>query len=108
MFPRMRPSFAVIFVVLFTRAVLAVPAVDYAAKIAPIFQERCVDCHGKDDPDNDLNLESFAGLMKGGKDGKAVIAGNANDSRLVKFLEGRSGKKGKNQFMPPGKKEHLK
>ncbi len=81
---------------------------DYAAKIAPLFQEHCVDCHGKDDPDGEFNLESFENLMKGGKGGAVVIARNADDSRLVKFLEGRSGKTGKNQFMPPGKKEHLK
>ena len=66
-----------------------------------------MDCHGNDEPDGELNLETFAALMKGGKDGKAIVPGNAGDSRLVKFLEGRSGKTGKNQFMPPGKKEHL-
>ena len=27
---------------------------------------------------------------------------------LVKFLEGRSGRGGKNEFMPPGKREKLK
>jgi len=86
----------------------APPPVDFAAKIAPIFQEHCVDCHGKDDPDGELILESFESLMKGGKAGKAIIPGKAQDSLLVKFIEGRSGKEGKNQFMPPGKKEHLK
>lgn len=82
--------------------------VDYAGKIAPLFQEHCVDCHAADDPDGEFNLDDFASLMKGGKAGKAVVPGNAQDSLLVKFLEGRSGKEGKNQFMPPGKREHLK
>jgi mono/diheme cytochrome c family protein len=82
--------------------------IDYAAKIGPIFQEHCVDCHAAQDPDGDLNLETFEGLIKGGKTGKAIEPGNANDSLLVKFIEGRSGKEGKNKFMPPGKKEHLK
>jgi mono/diheme cytochrome c family protein len=86
----------------------AAAPVDYAAKIAPLFQEHCIDCHGKDDPEGEFNLESFADLMKGGKAGRAIEPGKAEDSLLVKFLEGRSGKKGKNQFMPPGKKEHLK
>jgi len=87
---------------------IAATPLDYAARIAPLFQEHCIDCHGNDDPDGEFNLETFESLMKGGKDGKAIIAGNAQESRLVKFLEGRSGKTGKNQFMPPGKKEHLK
>ena len=82
--------------------------VDYAAKIAPLFQEHCVDCHGHDDPDGELNMESFENLMRGGKAGKVFSAGDAENSLIVKFLEGRSGKEGKNRFMPPGKKEHLK
>ncbi len=86
---------------------LSAEPVDYAGKIAPIFQEHCVDCHAADEPDGEFNLETFEALSKGGKEGKAVIAGNAEESLLVKFLEGRSGKEGKNQFMPPGKKEHL-
>jgi mono/diheme cytochrome c family protein len=83
-------------------------AVDYAAKIAPLFQEHCVDCHGKDDPDGDLVLETYDALLKGGENGKAIEPGKAQDSLLVKFLEGRSGKEGKNKFMPPGKRDHLK
>src|SRR6188474_2602141 len=81
--------------------------VDFAAKIAPLFEEHCVDCHSKDDPDGEFNLETFEGLLKGGKTSKAIEPGKAQDSLLVKFLEGRSGKTGKNKFMPPGNKEHL-
>ncbi|HSI11850.1 MAG TPA: c-type cytochrome domain-containing protein [Chthoniobacter sp.] len=86
----------------------AVEAVDYAAKIAPIFEERCVDCHAGDDAEGEFSLETFQQLIKGGKAGKAIEPGKAEESLLVKFLEGRSGKEGKNKFMPPGKKEHLK
>ena len=39
--------------------------------------------------------------------GAAIVPGKSAESLLVKFLEGRSGKEGKNQFMPPGKKKHL-
>jgi hypothetical protein len=86
----------------------SVPPVDFDAKIAPLFQEHCVDCHAADDPDGEFALDTFEALLKGGKGGKAFVAGNAQESLLVKFLEGRSGVEGKNQFMPPGKKEHLK
>src|SRR5436190_15163780 len=89
-------------------ALFAAEPVDFAAKIAPLFEEHCVDCHSKDDPDGEFNLETFEGLLKGGKTGKAVEPGQAETSLMVKFLEGRSGKEGKNKFMPPGKKEHLK
>src|SRR5436190_14263013 len=89
-------------------ALFAAEPVDFAAKIAPLFEEHCVDCHSKDDPDGEFNLETFEGLLKGGKTGKAVEPGQAETSLMVKFLEGRSGKQGKNKFMPPGSKEHLK
>jgi WD40 repeat protein/mono/diheme cytochrome c family protein len=82
--------------------------VDYTSKIAPLFDEHCSDCHGASDPDGEFSLDTFDALLKGGKSGKAVEPGKAQESLLVKFLEGRSGKTGKNQFMPPGKKEHLK
>ena len=85
----------------------AAEPVDFAAKIAPLFEEHCVDCHAADDADGEFALDTFEALLKGGKTGKAVEPGNAHDSLLVKFLEGRSGKTGKNQFMPPGKNKHL-
>ena len=81
--------------------------VDYAAKIAPIFEERCADCHAGEDADGEFSLETYELLLKGGKAGKVIEPGKAEESLLVKFLEGRSGKEGKNRFMPPGKKEHL-
>ncbi len=92
----------------FSAHALAAEVPDYAAKIAPLFQEHCIDCHSNDDPDGKFTLETFEGLMKGGKTSKAIEPKNAQDSLLVKFLEGRSGKEGKNKFMPPGKNEHLK
>ncbi len=86
---------------------LAAAPVDYAKQIAPLFADRCSDCHAGPDSDGDFASDTLEALLKGGKTGKALEPGNAENSLLVKFLEGRSGKTGKNQFMPPGKKEHL-
>jgi hypothetical protein len=41
----------------------AAPSVDYAAKIAPLWQEHCIDCHAADEPDGDFDMETFASLM---------------------------------------------
>lgn len=81
--------------------------VDFQKDIFPLLDQHCVECHSEDDSDGELKLDTFAGLIAGGKTGKAVEVGKGSDSLLVKFLEGRSGKTGKNQFMPPGKREHL-
>jgi len=82
--------------------------VDYTKQIAPLLDAYCIDCHSADDADGEFVSETFAALMKGGKEGVAIVPGKANDSMLVKFLEGRSGRGGKNEFMPPGKREKLK
>ncbi|WP_395747119.1 c-type cytochrome domain-containing protein [Prosthecobacter sp.] len=82
--------------------------VDYTKQIVPLWDTYCIDCHDDTDADGEFRLDTFANLMKGGKEGKAIVAGKANDSMLVKFLEGHSGRGGKNEFMPPGKREKLK
>ena len=98
------PSLALLLVAV--SSALAAP-VNYDKQIAPLFADRCADCHAGSDSDGDFALDTFDALMKGGKTGRAIEPGKADESLLVKFLEGRSGKTGKNQFMPPGKKEHL-
>lgn len=81
-------------------------APDYAA-VHEIFQKQCVECHAAQEPEGDFVMETHDTVMKGGKSGAAITPGNSSDSLLVKFLEGRSDRKGKNQFMPPGKRDHL-
>lgn len=81
-------------------------AVEFA-ELEPLFHEHCVECHGAKEPEGGLILESFDGLMKGGESGPALTAGKSAESLLVKALEGNWGKAGKNQFMPPGKREKL-
>ena len=97
--------------ILFLLAALATThaqSVDYTKQIAPLFDTYCIDCHSADDADGEFVLDTFAALMKGGKEGFAIVAGKGNESVLVKFLEGRSGRGGKNEFMPPGKRDKLK
>jgi mono/diheme cytochrome c family protein len=91
----------------FVVALPAAEAPDYAA-VDALFAKHCLDCHAGPDADKGLALDSFEGLMKGGENDVPFVPGNSSDSLLVKFLEGRSGKTGKNQFMPPGKAEKLK
>jgi len=82
--------------------------VDYSKQIAPLLEQYCIDCHSADDADGEFALDTFAALMKGGEEGVAIVAGKSSESMLVKFLEGRSGRGGKNESMPPGKRDKLK
>ncbi len=97
-----------LFIFLAALATTHAQTVDYTKQIVPLFDTYCIDCHSADDADGEFVLDSFAALMKGGKEGAAITAGKGNESMLVKFLEGRSGRGGKNEFMPPGKREKLK
>lgn len=82
--------------------------ISYEKQIAPLFETYCLDCHGDTDADGEFRLDTFANLLVGGKTGKALVAGKSGESLMVKFLEGKSDREGKNKFMPPGKRDKLK
>lgn len=57
--------------------------VTYSADIRPIFDESCVKCHGPEKPKAKLRLDSLAGALKGGEDGKVIIPGDSAHSMLI-------------------------
>jgi cytochrome c553 len=70
---------------------------DHAAKMArsrqvftqsvrAVLTERCLKCHGGDKTRAGFDLATREGLLKGGDNGIAVVAGKSKDSRLLKLL----------------------
>jgi Planctomycete cytochrome C len=57
--------------------------VTYAADIKPLFDNSCIKCHSGDKPKAKLKLDSLDGALKGGRDGKVIIAGDSAKSPLV-------------------------
>jgi uncharacterized membrane protein/mono/diheme cytochrome c family protein len=55
----------------------------YAAHVDPIFDARCVSCHGSTKIEAGLRLDSYEQTMKGGKDGPVIVPGNAEKSPLI-------------------------
>lgn len=49
--------------------------VDFQAAIWPILRDRCVACHGAEQQQGDLRLDTVAGLKKGGASGKSLLKG---------------------------------
>src|SRR5436190_8872981 len=92
--------------------ILAVPAAaadsppDFA-EIYRLLDERCIECHTADDPEANLVLETYEGLLKGGESGKAIEPGKSGESLLIKYVRGEVVKDGKKKIMPPGKREKL-
>jgi len=62
--------------------VLAAPGSVYAKEIQPIFDAKCVSCHGTSKAKARLRLDSYDRLMRGGQDGAVVKPGDAQNSLL--------------------------
>ena len=54
--------------------------------VVPIFQMRCVVCHGKRKQEGGLDLRTHASRMKGGKSGPVLVPGNPDESLIVKRI----------------------
>jgi len=62
-------------------------AVSYKEDVLPLFKMYCLPCHTEDQMNpSDLYLDSYDGLMNGGKHGDAVVPGAADSSLLIRKL----------------------
>lgn len=59
----------------------------FERKIRPIFVEHCQECHGPDEQEASLRLDSRAAILKGGDTGPAVIPGDLNAGELVAAIQ---------------------
>jgi mono/diheme cytochrome c family protein len=67
--------------------------------IQPILQAKCARCHGQKGHKADLDLTTWAGLLKGGESGPIVVAGKPETSLLYEKVHSGA--------MPPNKKDRL-
>lgn len=58
--------------------------VDFAKDVFPFLSDNCVSCHSKTTRKGGLNLESPVAMLKGGDSGAVLIAGNSDQSTLMK------------------------
>ncbi len=61
-------------------------AVAYTDVISPILQTKCYSCHNVNKQKGGLRMDEIGLLMKGGKEGKVITPGNADESELIKRL----------------------
>ena len=88
-----------------TRVQPSNPKSFYTKQIHPIFDANCVSCHGESKTSGGLCLDSYDQLMRGGKDGAAIIPGNPDKSRLLNRVTLPASHK---QFMPAEGKPPLR
>ncbi len=66
-------------------------SVDFARDILPILQNRCYECHGAEKSRGRLRLDGRASVLKGGETGPALVAGNSEQSLIVRRVLGLDG-----------------
>ena len=71
----------------------------YATDVRHIFDNSCTKCHSGEKPKGRLKLDSLAGVLKGGRDGKVIIVGDSARSPLVLRVAHLS--KDDDDWMPP-------
>src|SRR5689334_22643634 len=58
--------------------------VQFGKDVLPIFAHRCFECHANGKRKGELDMSSRETLLKGGKDGAAIVVGNSSQSELIR------------------------
>jgi uncharacterized membrane protein len=56
----------------------------FTSRVEPIFDDKCVQCHGPEKKKGKLRLDTFDYVMRGGKDGAVVKPGDPKTSELYR------------------------
>ena len=76
----------------------AADKIDFAKEVWPVLQQNCIKCHGPEKQKAKLRLDSREAALKGGKDGPALVVGDAEKSDLYRRI---ILPKGNDDLMPP-------
>ncbi|MED5402006.1 MAG: c-type cytochrome domain-containing protein, partial [Planctomycetota bacterium] len=61
-------------------------AITFKDHVKPILRQYCLKCHGNDEQNADLNLQTYATLLKGGSGGAVVKPGRPTASVLFQAI----------------------
>jgi WD40 repeat protein len=73
-----------------TSSAMAAETPGFDAQIAPILQKNCLACHSSTARMGGLVMENYDSLIKGGTHGAPIVPGNADGSRIIQMLEGKT------------------
>ena len=77
----------------------------YADVVQPLLQAKCYNCHGANKQKGKLRLDQQQFILKGGKDGKIIEPGKADESEMIERLLLPLSDE---DHMPPKEKKQLK
>ena len=70
--------------------------VEYQREVKPILTKYCVGCHNEKDNESEVQLQSFANIIKGGPKGAIILPNDPTQSSMLKVMLGT-----KEPKMPP-------
>jgi mono/diheme cytochrome c family protein len=97
----MRVKSVLVFLILLTAAPVSFGADAHeiwTAKVQPILDVQCAKCHGPIEQKSGFELDTPEAVLKGGDEGKVVVPGKPEESRMFKYLAADS-----DPHMPPKK-----
>ncbi len=62
-------------------------SVSFEAQILPIFQNKCSECHGNENPEVRLTVVNYEELMQGSEFGIVVNPGDPTTSYMIEMIE---------------------
>ena len=69
-------------------AVASTGGVDFAKQVAPIFEERCIKCHGEEKQKGEYRMDKAEFVMVAGEsEEKPIVPGKPDESYLVKLIK---------------------
>lgn len=63
-------------------------SVSFMRDVAPVLVANCTNCHGGERGADNMELDTFTRLMRGGRDGAIILPGNPTGSLIVQMVEG--------------------
>lgn len=84
-----------------TQAAVGGATVSFTSDILPIFESRCIGCHGGERTQEGLDLKTHDSLMAGSNNGPVVTPGDAADSLLVELVTNQKMPKRGPKLTPP-------
>ena len=55
----------------------------YTQYVHPIFEQKCVRCHKESNDKGKFRMDTYEGLLEGGKEGEGIEPGSAEDSNII-------------------------
>ena len=62
----------------------------FEKEIRPILAERCISCHGEEDPEAELDLRTLESLVRGSISGPVIVEGFSDKSVLIRKVSSRA------------------